>query len=534
MATVSQPAHDSSSVVDPVKERPLFNRFYFEYFALFLTAGVLYLWTAPWLAVQCGADEGMEFSKMVLLLRHPDLTQQAWNDQPWFYSQIFSQVFKITGFDSGIPRLATFVITIAMLISFRRLMPLNARWPHLVCAWGFFFCWQGVIPLSMSAMLELPAFGLAIIACALSPRSHTEWWRWRFCCVGILLGLGVAIKLTAAIVFPALLLKLAILWSRDMRGSKPRNSSPLWFWSTHWMIAPLIGLIAFAVTLGLSVYSSPNWSWSLIWGNHQAAAATVEAAGFRFHPPSLLQSPGTCLGGLLGLIVIFKARRARELAFPTALLATVFLIHLNHYPWWSYYSIHFAVPLTIISGWGVGELLRISSTAPDDSVNPVPTFNKHTSIMVASLALALWAGFELPHGFQDALVVKERDRIATSEVINVLKPYRGQTKWAYTRLPEYSTQSGYVLPPELTVLPKKRFWTREATEETVFEAVKRYDCEVLILLPHVELTQGRWNHFLQENYVNIWSSETLSIFVTKRLNPVAAPRREDMLRQLGL
>jgi len=497
-------------------------------FSLFSVGMLFFLWTAPWQAMECGADEGMEFSKMLLLLRHHELLNLAWNDQPWFYSQVFTSIFNITGFICGIPRLATFLVTLGMFLSFRRLMPTGAGSLHLLCSWAFFLCFADMLPLSVSAMLEMPAFGLATIAVALTPRKLSEWHFWRFCCAGILLAVAVQIKLTAAIVLPGFAAEMAAAWRREEVDICRPSAIRLLF-------APILGLGVFGLMSTLIVWWSPSWNWSMLVDNHLTAGATSQAAKLRFDWTTLLQSPGTVAAAILGLVLLGRQRRLSEATYIIGLIGTVLLIHTNHRPWWDYYQIHFAVPLAILGGWGAGELLRIARAGSGGSGIMRGCFlDQDAAMMLGCLTVALWVGCELPRGYANAWSLQEKQRIADSEEVRILRKYQPRANWAYTRLNNLAAQSGLTLPPELTILPQKRFWTGEATEISVLDTVKRYQCDVLVLMTDVELKQKAWSAFLMNYYVNVWSDRHESIFVAKRLNPIPQQTKEKILERLGI
>lgn len=536
------PARDSPGQQDDAKRAssnagrflPVFGG-YPQAILLILLAMVFFLGTAPWRALQCGGDEGMEFSKMLLLLRHPELVHLAWNDQPWFYSQVFASIFTLTGFQPGIPRLATFLIVCGMLLGFRRLMPSEAGWLPLLCGWAFFWCWPGMPSLSVSAMLEVPAFGLAMIAAALSPRGRTEWRCWRFCCVGLLLAVAVQIKLTAALVFPALVIKVAWVWWREIYRQRKVESPDAGRLLNHWWLGPFLGVSVFGLVFGMIMWWSPDWDWSWLLGNHLAAAVTPQAEEHRFSPASLLESPGTVVGAILSFAVLGKQRRLSEAIFPVVLFGTVFLVHLNFHPWWSYYAVHFAVPLAILGGWGGGELFRqMQMEAGASETERRHFFSRNSSMMLGTLVIALWTGFELPRGYAQTWEVSQHQPAAENDEIRVLEKYQSRTKWAFTRHNIMAAQAGYVLPPELTVLPQKRFWTGAITEKSILGVVKKYGCEVLILNSQIELARKDWSSYVSENYVRVWSGDYESIFVARRLNPQPPPNKNELLKKLGI
>lgn len=280
---------------------------------------------------------------------------------------------------------------------------------------------------------------------------------------------------------------------------------------------------------------SPVWDWSQLWGSHFTAGATTQADKYRLEPQELLQSPGILVAALLGIVVLWRKHRLHEVSFPLVLLVTVFIIHFNHRPWWYYYGIHFAIPLALLGGWGAAELLLIGmrSTAIEPAAAK-PVFTPEISMMLGALAVSLWAGFELSRGYEDTLQVSQTQRIADNDLVNELKKYEGQVKWAFTQHNILAAQAGYVMPPELTILAKKRFWTGKINDQMILDTVKRYQCEILILNSDKELKNKEWNQFVEDGYVKTWSEDNESIFVSKRLNPTPPPKRENLLKQLGL
>lgn len=155
-------------------------------------------------------------------------------------------------------------------------------------------------------------------------------------------------------------------------------------------------------------------------------------------------------------------------------------------------------------------------------------------MMLGTLAVALWSGFELPRGYAQTWYVGQQQRTAENEEIRILEKYQSRTKWAFTRHNIMAAQAGYVLPPELTVLPMKRFWTGAVTEKSILNVVKKYRCGVVILNPKIELTQQDWARYVEQGYLRVWSDGNESIFVAERLHPHPPPDKNELLKKLGL
>ncbi len=83
-----------------------------------------------------------------------------------------------------------------------------------------------------------------------------------------------------------------------------------------------------------------------------------------------------------------------------------------------------------------------------------------------------------------------------------MKHYAPNTKWVYTRSTMYPFHAGLLVIPELAVLPGKRFWSGQISEQQVWETVERYLPEQL-LLSNVTETGARFPNqaFLETNYV---------------------------------
>lgn len=527
---------DGSGVAGLLAARRTSAKFSFQTAVLLcVLATVFFLWSEPWRAFEYGGDEGMEFSKMQLLLQHPDMAKLAWNDQSWFYSQVFAVIFAVTGFECGIPRLVTFGIVACLLFVFPRLMPRNTRWPHLIFAWLFFWCWPQMPYLAVSAMLEMPAIGLAVIAAALTPRDQMEWRYWRFVCAGILFGLAVQVKLTALIIVPALTVKMACVWWREIRCRQVPQTLEHCAGKNCWWLPPALGCGVFAIVYVTIAWWSPDWDWSRLWGSHMLAASTRAAAVYRLEPQYLLQSPGTLVAAFLGIIMLWRKRYLHEAIFPLVLLVTVTIVFFNHRPWWYYYGIHFAIPLTLLGGWGAVEMLGVGFQARASlPVAAKPAFNPEVSMMLGALAVSLWAGFECSRGYGDALFVRQAQPTADIDAIKELEKYKGRIKWAFTQDNIFAAQAGYVIPPELTITAKKRYWEGKINDKMILNTIKRYRCEVLILDLSRELEKKAWNQFLKNEYVKTWSEGDKCIFVAKRLNPAPEPNGGDFLKQLGI
>ena len=162
--------------------------------------GWLVIWRNP---LEIGGDEGMELSKALVVARAPEQLPKVWNDQPWFYSMVFGKVFRSFGFLPLIPRMASLLCVALYCGWMRRLMPVTAGPWHHTAGVLLFLTFPSVMSLSVSAMCELPATLLGLIGATALFNASGPWRRILLIAGGVLLGVAINIKLTAAMVFGA-------------------------------------------------------------------------------------------------------------------------------------------------------------------------------------------------------------------------------------------------------------------------------------------------------------------------------------------
>lgn len=156
-------------------------------------------------------------------------------------------------------------------------------------------------------------------------------------------------------------------------------------------------------------------------------------------------------------------------------------------------------------------------------------------MMAGVFSVSVWFGFEGPRLIHQITGITHAEKVQENEIIATLKEYQGRVNWAYSRKNIPAFHAGFVQPPELTILSKKRFWSGSMTEAGVLETVRKYDCEVLLLLETIEMKQDAWKKLTDDRYVNVLSTGGATLFVNKRLDPkTKVSTVTEALRKLGL
>lgn len=158
-------------------------------------------------AIEIGGDEQMELNKALLYNAKPGAINAMWNDQPFFYTWLIAQVMEVGGpHYLWMVRILSSMSALALVWAMMRLAP-PSGWIGRLGVAVLFLTWLDIPTLSVSAMIELNAMALATVGAAIAmggsvarmERSTARNTRWAL--GGLLIGIALNIKLTAALVF---------------------------------------------------------------------------------------------------------------------------------------------------------------------------------------------------------------------------------------------------------------------------------------------------------------------------------------------
>lgn len=90
------------------------------------------------------------------------------------------------------------------------------------------------------------------------------------------------------------------------------------------------------------------------------------------------------------------------------------------------------------------------------------------------------------------------------------------------------------MPPEVVVLPFKRFWSGAITEAGVLKTVERYRPEQLLLSKSNELNHRAWRNWVANHYILVAQDAVDQLWVVRALNPEPLVGPNEQLRRLCL
>lgn len=512
------------------------NRFK-ELWALLLVAtAILLLYSLLPLgtALEFGRDEGFEVIKPFLCLNGFALYKDIWSDQPPILTVILTWAFRTWGPTILVARLVAASYGLVLFLAFFQLARQRSGiWVALLATF-LLVAAPVVFQLAVSVMLEVPAFAAALVSALLAFRMYSRWrWGW-LVGSGMIMGIALQTKLTAALVAPAIVVEIGLAASsqklqppqphssllKGRRRQEQRVEGPVRSPSRKqpWMHAAFldiamwgIGVATAFLVIGfiwargslLSSFQS-HFHEHFVPGHGQPEDYAFSAALLGKHLEGLA-------GTVIGLAVCVWQKRWREISFPATLLATATAIHAVHRPWWSYYYLHLAIPMAWLSGLGIKEIIAAAS-APFVATRPNFASGKTwKGIGLCGIAAVLLAYPEkrLEGTIKD---LRQQATLASSKIVAKMKHYAPRTHWAYADPVIYPFHAEVLVPPDVAIVMLKRFWSGQITVEAIVNSCLSHGVEQLVLpgTPSPE-----WIGLLASNYKLVCSENGWSLFVAK-------------------
>jgi 4-amino-4-deoxy-L-arabinose transferase-like glycosyltransferase len=457
-------------------------------------------------AQEIGGDEHFEVTKAFLWSQGPDVYTRVWNDQPPLFTVLLGVLFRSFGSDIGVARCLASIFGVALLVGLYLIVwRREGALPAYIVVLTLLAA-PGVFELCVSVMLEVPAIALGLWSVPLLDLwISRRTWRWLMAS-GTLFACALQTKLTAAILMPALVFELMLARhpSSDAASSSWRGRlSVLALW--------LFSVIVVYLILGASLGAY----YSTFWQSHFSGIArgSEEAQHFAFYWKSLLAQPEALFGVFLTTVAAWRTGDWHLMLFPWTLLATAGMVHTVHRPYWSYYALHFALPMAWISGHGMNVFIRICSDYWRGCHDRL-VWQRWSVCIALSLGIAIYAELGLSRLLVGVNRIQTHSLVDSEPVLGAMQRFSAQTKWIYTTLPMYAFHARLSMIPELAVLPLKRFWCGEIDNATIAAKVQEYRPEQLLFSvnsrPIPELTC-----FLEKEYMLIYQDEIYCLWVAR-------------------
>ena len=481
---------------------------------------------------QIGGDEGFELIKAFMCRNGFALYSDIWNDQPPLHTLLLTVIFKLFGVSLLAGRLLAIGFGTLFVFLFTDMLRRDlGAWPALA-GMAILLTAPMVLDLGVSVMLEMPAFSLGMLSFWLVSLYRRRPSASVFLFSTIAMAVALQIKLTSAILIPTIVASLVLsrgsFQNADNRFISRYNTNValtdrlpcgnsiqvrrLIILSGLWVSIVALAFCLLGVLLG-------NGGYDLLWASHSAKMMNQGVEGpmqYAFSINQLGEFPEGTLGSILGLTLITCRKKLRRYGPPIIFLATVFVIHEYHRPWWPYYYLHLSISLVWISACAFHEI-RVRYRALTSYKGGTSEVWKRILRIAIILPVALWICYGGERFTHTIVNICAGERIRDNILLNRIMELAPQAKYFYTRSPIYAFHARLCIPPELAVLPAKRFWSGRITNQQVLDIVKKYQPDLLLLDPE-EIT-GEWNTYLLEKYCLVAENDHYQLWIGNRINP---------------
>jgi hypothetical protein len=316
----------------------------------------------------------------------------------------------------------------------------------------------------------------------------------RVAAAGALFGAGLSMKLIGIIHLP---LAALILWpprsadsfirieaKTDLRGHGcPRPGGR--FLGAVGVFAASMALTFLAIVLLIDGGAFLQHFWQT-WTAHFARAATSDYGTpdtHRFPPLLLLKNWDLTVPAAVGVVLLVRNSKCHCIAaLPVVWLALMLTVFALHKPWWSYYYVHIAVPLSWCAACGItAAAARILNRCRSRRLRPAQAragrfliFRSPVVVAVASAYFLCTVAWFSARVWLQITEIRKAPRTYHALVLAEMNRYRPFTGWMYTDNLAYSFHAGIPVPPTLAILSLKRFWSGDMTHERVEAELRRF------------------------------------------------------------
>jgi hypothetical protein len=310
---------------------------------------------------------------------------------------------------------------------------------------------------------------------------------------GILFGLALLIKLVSIVLLP---IAGYLLWVTEQPNLSKRIIQKVLILGA----SLLLSFIAADWLIDGGAYLS---HFQQSWSSHFSPAKSFEYGSPNDHPFDwriLLRNWDMALPTAISCVLLFSTRKDLLRILPFAWLALMLLIFGLHKPWWSYYYLHLAVPLSWCAAVGLEQLW----------------VRRSLSVKIISIAFVIaavcWMSGRLMLQVEN---VRNSPQTYTSPVLAEIERFKPFTQWIYCESPVYSFHVGIPMPPNLAVVMFKRLWSGEMTSEKIASELKAV--EPGLILTANDTRMRPYQDLLKTNYRLVYEDDSLRLYAHKSI-----------------
>ena len=460
--------------------------------------------------IRLGPDEGMESAKALLVKERPNLVDACWNDQPWFYSIILGRVLRS---NLALGRTFTLIGLMALIMvvaqGLRRLSLVD---DELVTFPVWLLLWPNIFHIGISSMMEFPSYTWTFSGLVLFYAGLRKGRLPLVLLASLLSGVGCAIKFTGLMLGPSfVIVALALVWL-----SPPADRKRITMMST-------LALTAFLVLFALILKLGHANTFEMMWVSHRNAAKDIPSElifdrSFSFR--HFTDMPAISAMAILGAVSAVLRRNRTVLLLGVIPLVFAIVIHMMNRPFWFYYTIHFAVPGAICAAYAISlvpTLWSKSEAGTESYWRALEKWKRFAITIMAFVCAGSLGAFEVSEFVGEVRMLKTIPSIDQIPIARLIRQYAPYTRFGWSADNAIMAQSHILLPPEITIVPQKRFWTKQIDNDRILNVLTRYEPE-LLFLKRSQVSATNWNGWLREKYVLVGVADGDFLYASKSIS----------------
>ncbi len=242
------------------------------------------------------------------------------------------------------------------------------------------------------------------------------------------------------------------------------------------------------------------------WTSHFGATRSFEYGSPAEHPFDwniFLKNWDLTIPACVGVALCLRRRqRSPWLVLPVAWLGLMILVLATHRPWWSYYYIHIALPLCWCAAIGIAQAWECARKTRG--------MKWKAALSVFGVCAVSWMGARVYLQAQD---MRSSPQLHSSLVLQGLERLKPFTRFLYADESIYSFHAGIPMPPNLAVMPLKRFWSGHMTNARLAAELEAARPELMLLKN--DTRERPFQRLLQSEYRLVYQDPNHRLFARR-------------------
>ncbi|TAE59312.1 MAG: hypothetical protein EAZ76_03015 [Nostocales cyanobacterium] len=455
---------------------------------------------------QFDTDEGIALSLANLysqhIINHP---AQTWSDQPPLFTLIISNFLDIFGDSISNARILILLFATLFIWCFTQILRLSVGKATTIITILLLFVSVNFLRLSVSVMQAIPCLSLGMLSIYLIILYTIDLRKVWLILSAVILALALQIKMIMIFLIPVIFIYLFNTFhpiTSISKLSKIQNlhliKSPIVTW--------LLSLTTAFITVSLLTNSLDFKQTFLFHLSPNLKDQFTEHNSFFDVIYIYLQNFDVLLLSLLPLQYPRKQHQQiyqQIYQIPLSWLIIITLVFCKHKPIWYHYIVLISVPLLWLGAYGMQTVFdqikfgKLGKFKPSQiSKFAVLTILFTFLVIPVKLGVIFWEN----HNFLE----KSQRRFTNLERVVT---YKNNNQWLFTDVGMYGFYSQINIPPEITVISRKRLGSETLNSEFLIKVLSKYQPEQILIdrFPHLA---DLMKPYLESNYHEIYTDNS--------------------------